>query len=25
MFEENAAKKYPNMEDEVREAGPHSK
>ena len=25
MFEENAAKKYPNMADEVREAGPHSK
>ena len=25
MFEENAAKKYPNMEDSVREAGPHSK
>ena len=25
MFEENAAKKYPNMEDAVREAGPHSK
>ncbi|MDO4807167.1 MAG: phosphoenolpyruvate carboxykinase (ATP) [Coriobacteriales bacterium] len=25
MFEDNAAKKYPNMEDAVREAGPHSK
>ncbi len=25
MFEENAAKKYPNMDDSVREAGPHSK
>ena len=25
MFEENAARKYPNMADVVREAGPHSK
>ncbi len=25
MFEENAAKKYPNMDPAVREAGPHSK
>ena len=25
MFEENAAKKYPNMADAVREAGPHSR
>ncbi len=24
MFEENAAKKYPNMDEEVRAAGPHS-
>ena len=25
MFEDNAAKKYPDMENEVRDAGPHSK
>ena len=25
MFEDNAARKYPNMDDAVREAGPHSK
>ena len=25
MFEENAAKKYPNMDEAVRKAGPHSK
>ncbi len=25
MFEENAAKKYPNMDEVVRKAGPHSK